>query len=651
MRSGFRRHLSAEKTFTPLFFPVKLSETAMGPPASGKSFATMPSSTFNLAELIAKLHPEKFRTRITLLAISLVCISTISIAFLVEKQGTDLLLQEKENKLFAFTYMLDLELGDAFSHIDPALSREGQIQALNRQLSPRIEALLAHTPAIGVGYYNKALDAIVVYAPEKENGNRVGISISPSHPGREVMASGRPLVESGEQVRGNIMNAMIPIIRNDEVQGYIWANELIDDIRQQTMTLDNNIISVCLVGILCTLLLTTLLSRRLSSDIDTIKAGLRRLQFDLHKTIPAVKGEMNEIVDGVNHLALSLNEAKSLNEMILESTVDGIITVDIDGNITMMNPAAQKITGCDPKQVTGKPYQAIIDDQNFKSPLLETLQSGIDHVSIDLAFPVSGRICRLSSSSSHLRNSEGEIIGAVVIFKDMTEQQEMQRIVQQAERLAAIGELMAGVAHEIRNPLTAIRGFVQYLRKDTGRKERDEFISIILKEVDSINKVIQQLLDFSKPPKNFFAAASLNELIEETLILVKSSKLSSQIDFDLQLDDQLQQLYLDREMIKQVLLNLLINAAQAIRGSGDITIVSRLSKDERHQLVEVLDSGPGFDEKIMAKVFSPFFTTKPSGTGLGMAIAQKIIASHKGSIRIENRTEGGARVIIRLPVS
>ncbi|AZN38054.1 two-component system sensor histidine kinase AtoS [Iodobacter ciconiae] len=585
-----------------------------------------------------------------LLAISLVCIPTILIAYLVEKQGKDLLLQEKESKLFAFTYMLDLELGNTFDPRNNTRSREEQIKYFNHLLSPRIEALLTRMPNVGVGYYNNALDAIVVYAPEKENGNKVGVRITKHHPGRKVMALGAPVVESGELVRGNIMNAMIPIVRDKQILGYIWANELMDDIDQQTMALDKNILIVSLFGIIVSLFLTSLLSRRLSSDIDNIKEGLRELQFDLHNKIPPLKGEMNDIVDGVNHLAFSLNQAKTLNEMILESTVDGVITVDINGAITTMNPAAQCITGCDPDKVLGKPYQTIIDDQNFKSPLLDTLRSGVEHISVEIDFPVSGNICKLSSSSSLLKNSHGETIGAVVIFKDLTEQKEMQRIVQQAERLAAIGELMAGVAHEIRNPLTAVRGFVQYLQKDTSKAEKDEFIVIILKEVDSINKVIQQLLDFSRPPKNFFSATSLNQLVHDTLILIKSSNSSSTIRFVLNLDESLKDIYLDREMIKQVLLNLLINAVQAIDNGGTITIVSALSKDGLYQRIKIWDTGHGIDEKLKSKIFSPFFTTKPSGTGLGLAIAHKIIASHNGSITIENHEEGGAVVTITLPM-
>ena len=601
--------------------------------------------------VIKKFYPEKLRTRMMVLAISLVFISTLTIAYLVDKQGKDMLLQEKEQKLFTVAHILDIELGNTFTQQNNKLSREDQIRLLNRVLSPKLEELLVSTPKIGAGYYHKKLDAIIVYAPEKAHGDKVGVTIDMSHPGREVMQSGEARVWEGQQVRGNILNAMIPIVRNGDVQGYIWANELVGDIKAQTVALDNNIIMVCVIGLLSSILLTSLLSHRLNTDIDVIKKGLHNLPFNLHTKLPRLRGEMNEIANGVNHLSSALSEAKTINEMILDSMIDGVITVDTSGMITMFNPAAQKITGYPLDQAIGKPYVTIIDDKNFNSPLLDTLNNGIDHIGVEIDFPVSGKILQLSSSTSHLKNHSGQIIGAVVIFKDLTDQKEMQRIIQQTERLVAVGELMAGVAHEIRNPLAAIRGFVQYLQKDATKQEKDEYIGIILKEVDSINKVIQQLLDFSKPPKNYFSSSDLNTLVRDTLILIKTSKTAPQIEFELALDEELQPIYLDKGMIKQVLLNLLINATQSIQGKGVVTITTQLANNKRMQNIEIRDTGRGIDEEAKNNLFTPFFTTKPSGTGLGLSIAQKIIASHNGTIQIHNHKEGGAVVTVSLPIS
>ncbi|MDO5073714.1 MAG: two-component system sensor histidine kinase AtoS [Neisseria animaloris] len=597
-----------------------------------------------------KLYPEKLRIRIMFLSIFLTCISIFSIAYLVEREGIALLLQEKEQKLFTIAHVLDLELGETFEQIDSKLPRDEQIKQLNNKLSPYLEKILQNNPKIAAGYYHRELDAVVVYGPHIKYGDKVGIKISNDHPGRMVMSSGKPLVWQGPQVRGNIMNAMVPIIRSEKIQGYIWTNELAEDISLQAMGLEKRIVLICSLGLISSIVLAWVLSHRMNTDIDIIRQGLKKLPLDLHIPLPNIKGEMNAIVEGINQLALALNESKSTNEMILDSIIDGVVTVDNNGLVTMLNPAAEKIFRYKRGDVIGKPYHSIIDDQNYQSPLLDTLHNGTNHLGIEMDFPVSGRVLHLSLSTSHLKNHNGKIIGAVLVFKDLSEQQEMQRIIQQTERLVAIGELMAGVAHEIRNPLTAIRGFVQYLQKnDISEKHRKEYIDIILKEVDSINEVIRQLLDLSKPHKNYFSPASLNQVIKDTLIVVNTSKYSPAIHFELILDDSLPPVYLDAAMIKQMLLNLIINAIQAISGEGTITIKTYLSEDSHCQYIEIIDTGCGINEDLKDHLFTPFFTTKPSGTGLGLAMVEKIVTSHQGTIQIKNNSNGGAVATVSLP--
>lgn len=604
-----------------------------------------------LFKLIRKLYPEKLRTRILLLTFFLITVITLTIAYLVDKQGKDFLMQEKEQKLLLITHMLDVELGNIFSELEQLnLTEEEQIALLQQQLAPRIEALLASSPQIGAGYYNKALNAIIIYAPHHLHGTTVGQDIPENHPGRTVMATGEPMVWIGQQVRGNIMNAMIPIIRDDQILGYIWANELSDDIEAQTMTLDRNIVLVCIIALISSILLTLWLTRSLNKDIDTIKNALQALPFNRNIKLSRLRGEMNEIAQGVNHLSFSLNEAKTLNELILDSMVDGVITVDNHGLVTTFNPAAQKITGYPLEDAIGKPYNDIIDDKNFNSPLLDTLANGIDHIGVEIDFPIAGNVLQISSSTSHLKDHHGHILGAIVIFKDLTAQKKMQRVIQQNERLLALGELMAGVAHEIRNPLAAVRGFVQYLQKDDiTQHEKNEYISIILKEVDSINKVIEQLQQLSKPSKSYFSSTSLNALVEETVTLVKTTLATPQIDFILQLEPFLDKIYIDTNQIRQVLLNLLINATQAIAQTGSITVKTFLTHNETMQVVEIKDTGEGLSEEAASHIFTPFFTTKDTGTGLGLSIAHKIITSHNGTIQIYNHKDGGVIARVSLP--
>ncbi|MGL4668518.1 MAG: sensor histidine kinase, partial [Saezia sp.] len=192
----------------------------------------------------------------------------------------------------------------------------------------------------------------------------------------------------------------------------------------------------------------------------------------------------------------------------------------------------------------------------------------------------------------------------------------------------------------------------QYLKKeDIQQQEKAEYIQIILQEVDSINQVIEQLQELSKPPKSYFSSASLNQLTEETLLLVKTSSLQSHIDFVLQLDPMLDPIYMDTNQIKQVLLNLLINATQAIEGKGTISIKTYLTDNELMQVVEIKDTGNGLSEDAASHLFTPFFTTKSSGTGLGLSIVQKIVTSHNGTIQIYNHKEGGVVARVSLPTS
>ncbi|OCL17831.1 hypothetical protein A9G03_10540 [Gilliamella sp. wkB171] len=606
----------------------------------------MPSSFFK------KLYPDKISARIFLLVTLLSCFSIIIFAVLIDKEGRNLLNQEKSQKLYAISQMLDLLLDDAYHKIDKNLSHQQQIEQINQYLSPKIEPLLANMPKIAAGYYHKQLDAIVVYAPKSAYGNNVGKSIAASHKGREVMNSGHSMVDIGKQVRGNIMNAMIPIVRDNQILGYIWANETIDDIEKQTFVFDKNVIIISILCMLSCILIAWILSQKLNSDIDVIKHGLHALPFDLTLHLPAIRGELNEIVTGISNLAETLSKTKTINELILENSLDGVITIDNNGAITMLNPAAEKMTGYQLKQVLGKPYSTLLDDKEFNSPLLDTLYNGIDHNSVEVDFPVSGQVIKISSSTSHLKDHQGNIIGALVIFKDITEQKEIEKLIQQTERLVSLGELMAGVAHEIRNPLAAIRGFVQYLQNNISNSEKSEYITIILKEVDSINHVIQQLLDFAAPSKNFYSSININHLIEEVLILINTSHRSNNIDIELSLDHQLPTLYLDKELMKQALLNLIINAIQAIPAQGIIQISTKLSSNQKYQLICIKDNGEGIPEALLNKIFNPFFTTKLSGTGLGLPIVQKIIASHKGKITIKNNVNStGVTVEIALPIN
>ncbi|HFL5446069.1 TPA: two-component system sensor histidine kinase AtoS [Escherichia coli] len=595
------------------------------------------------------IYPRRLRNQMILMAILMVIVPTLTIGYIVETEGRSAVLSEKEKKLSAVVNLLNQALGNRYDlYID--LPREERIRALNAELAPITENITHTFPGIGAGYYNKTLDAIITYAPSALYQNNVGVTIAADHPGREVMRTNTPLVYSGRQVRGDILNSMIPIERNGEILGYIWANELTEDIRRQAWKMDVRIIIVLTAGLLISLLLIVLFSRRLSANIDIITDGLSTLAQNIPTRLPQLPGEMGQISQSVNNLAQALRETRTLNDLIIENAADGVIAIDRQGDVTTMNPAAEVITGYQRHELVGQPYSMLFDNTQFYSPVLDTLEHGTEHVALEISFPGRDRTIELSVTTSRIHNTHGEMIGALVIFSDLTARKETQRRMAQAERLATLGELMAGVAHEVRNPLTAIRGYVQILRQQTRDPIHQEYLSVVLKEIDSINKVIQQLLEFSRPRHSQWQQVSLNALVEETLVLVQTAGVQARVDFISELDNELSPINADRELLKQVLLNILINAVQAISARGKIRIRTWQYSDSQ-QAISIEDNGSGIDLSLQKKIFDPFFTTKASGTGLGLALSQRIINAHQGDIRVASLPGYGATFTLILPIN
>jgi signal transduction histidine kinase len=227
------------------------------------------------------------------------------------------------------------------------------------------------------------------------------------------------------------------------------------------------------------------------------------------------------------------------------------------------------------------------------------------------------------------------------------------------DRLAAIGEMSAGLAHEIRNPLAAIKGAAQYLDPKKLAEEDREFLEILIEEVNRLNGVVTQFLDYSRPLKPSMAATSVNEVLERTFKLLETQT-PPNVAVAIELAEWLPRVQADAEQLKQVFLNLALNAFQAMPGGGRLHVSTRVARDElafwregsrRQDVVEIRfrDSGPGVPEEARESIFVPFYTTKEKGTGLGLAICQRIVKAHQGSIVVRAPGEGGAEFMVSLP--
>jgi two-component system sensor histidine kinase HydH len=264
----------------------------------------------------------------------------------------------------------------------------------------------------------------------------------------------------------------------------------------------------------------------------------------------------------------------------------------------------------------------------------------------------SGQIVPLALSATPIRNSNGQCEGAVIVLRDLTEIKQLEEKVKRTEKLAAIGELAAGVAHEIRNPLSSIRGFAQFLKQALkDRPKEQEYAQTMVNEVDRINRVVTDLLTFARPMAAKLAPTDVTELVEHAVRLVQPEAESCQAGIQMKVSD-LSKLPLDANQMTQALLNLLLNALQAVSQEGHVDIGAELNVSDSKLYFWVEDDGPGISKDKTEKIFEPFFTTREKGTGLGLSIVHKIVENHNGEIIVESPSPGmalGCRFTIRIP--
>jgi len=364
-----------------------------------------------------------------------------------------------------------------------------------------------------------------------------------------------------------------------------------------------------------------------------------------------------------NQAAISVKNAQLYRQVVLVNeyvenilrTMDsGVITIDASGKVVLSNSTAERLMSTTRDTLTRLSVEGL--PGILSAQLKATLVDGQPRLQTETSLPgPGGRRTPLVCSTSALRDDTGTIIGALIVFSDLSNVKALENEKRRAERLASFGALVSGIAHEIKNPLVAIKTFAELLPERFSDTDfRDDFSKVVRTEIDRIDGLVGRLRSLAAPMPHAVAATDLREPISDTLLLLRGQFEYSRIAVERNLGSTQALVAIDPAQTKQIFLNLFLNAIEAMTSGGRLTVNLKRVKHEGAAWVQVaiIDTGSGIPELIRAKVFEPFFTTKTRGSGLGLAICRSIADAQKGVVRVETTPgSSGTTVVVEFPVA
>lgn len=369
--------------------------------------------------------------------------------------------------------------------------------------------------------------------------------------------------------------------------------------------------------------------------------------------------DQDALAEVVPTLALALHGvAHQAREAMLASAVDtmdqAVLLVSLERQVRYANPAATRLFGYDAAEFEGRPLDTLVANPAADRRLTHPGQTPAGGVWLteQVHRRKDGTTFPATVHLDYIRDAGETPVGLVVVIRDLTEERRLSEHLRQSEKLAALGELVAGVAHELNNPLAGISAFAQLLLEDPLDPEQAESVRLIKREADRAVAVIRDLLYFSRKGGPAQGAVDLNEIVEHTLRLRSYSLRSSGIDVRVDLDPALPTVPGDGQRLHQVVLNLVVNAEQAMQGADTRRLVIRTERRDVHVMMVVSDTGAGIPPEAQHRIFEPFFTTKPEGegTGLGLSVSYGIVKAHGGEISVASDAGTGTTFRVTLPL-
>ncbi|HET6347870.1 MAG TPA: ATP-binding protein [Candidatus Krumholzibacteria bacterium] len=354
----------------------------------------------------------------------------------------------------------------------------------------------------------------------------------------------------------------------------------------------------------------------------------------------------------LQHAESALEQLRIDTDYILQNMSSGVLVVDVDCRVITMNAAAEEILELRRDEVLAQRIDIALGRRahDLAHELVESLAIERPRRRQEIsAHTRAGAYRPLGISISPLTDGTQRRRGVIAVFQDLTEVHEMRERVRKADRLAAVGELSAGIAHELRNPLASISGSIEMLYHELALDgENRRLMELIMRESDRLDRIISDFLEFARLRTPRRIPSRLGRCIEEVVTLVRqNAEKSAGVDIRIQCASTVPDVWMDDEQMRQVFMNLAVNACEAMNDGGTLEIAIDRAGDQVR--VSFKDSGPGIEPDGMERMFEPFFTTKDGGTGLGLAMANKIVGAHGGSIECRNADRGAVFTIV-LPV-
>ena len=364
-------------------------------------------------------------------------------------------------------------------------------------------------------------------------------------------------------------------------------------------------------------------------------------------------------------LFTEVQNAKIYNETLLANLTTGVIAAGADERVTVFNNEAGQITEIDPRQMIDRPLALL--PEGLRDIFRETLRTGERQESSEMMLHSGERSVIVRASSSLFHGENGSRLGALVVLTDITDLKRLEHQIRRSDRLASLGTLSAGIAHEIKNPLVSIKTFAQLLPERYQDSDfRETFSNLIGHEIDRIDSLVNQLLRFARPAKPLLKPMHVHDVLEKSLKLVGHRLYQEEIKLARYWSADVDTIRADADQLEQVFLNFFLNAMDAMKKGGELTVATEIQRagewlaavadphggDDVHEVLRITirDNGEGIRTEDIPHVFDPFFTTKDYGTGLGLSVVHGIIEEHGGQIEVESELEKGTAFHILLPL-